>query len=176
MACVFLLVFYITVYVLVYLILDESNKNDCLKTFAEQNSAAMSIPQSAIADIQSFFLSNNPLADELSIFLIPHLILQPTIDVIDGLDPLLSLFGSIMLFVCQVSAQCNMSTGNLVSRSDLNARILDLVKDVSSEMVICVVVSLDNSAGRHIRSNWSRRKGSLSRSWEKRKSKSREVV
>lgn len=75
MSCVFLLVFYITSLRLVYLILDVSNKNDCLETFAEQNSAAMSIPQSAIADIKSFFLPNNPLANELSIFLIPHFIL-----------------------------------------------------------------------------------------------------
>lgn len=109
-------------------------------------------PQIADSDIHPLFLAYNPFSYDLGVGIPPYFLLQPHVDLVNRIDPFLPLFRRRVVFMREVSAEGDVSTGDDVPRVDGDAGRLRLIPHVPSEVVVGIAVAFlqnDRVVGRN---------------------------
>lgn len=117
----------------------------CLESLTEVDGPASAVPQRAGTGIDSPLLADNPFAAKGTVLNIPNLLLQPRVDLVNGINPGAPLLRSLVVLLAKVATQGNVCAGYLVARGDLNASRLCQVKDVATQVVVGVGVAADDA-------------------------------
>jgi len=145
------------------------------ETLANADGPSHAIPQRPAPRIETSLLAHDPLADETTTVIVPHLVLKPSIDLVDLVDPRPPRLGGAVVFVGKVSAERNVRAGDDIARLDIHAAGPGHIEHVPAQVVVRVPV-IPRSPIVRARANGRGRNDFLPRGGEERERECGEVV